>query len=64
MAECTYPHCPQLYGGCGMGCDSPRVRRQETFCGMKVFYNTTVPPDTIEFHHADGRIDRFKLDPH
>ncbi len=31
------------------------------FGGIKIEMDPAMPPDQMEFHHADGRVDRFKL---
>ena len=30
--------------------------------GLNIFISNAVAPGTIEFHHADGRVDSFQLD--
>lgn len=32
-----------------------------TLCGMPVMFNPALPADALEFHHPDGRVDRFSL---
>lgn len=63
---CSYPNCMQLWGGCGVGCTEAIAarssrKRRKAVAGMKVVSDKAVPVGTIEFHHPDGRIDRFKI---
>ena len=56
----------QLWGGCG-GCSTLGGRRKEPKAkpveigGLKIVVSDKLPPNAIEFHHPDGRIDRFKI---
>lgn len=34
----------------------------QEFMGMRLVGNPLIPPNVIEFHHADGRIDKFKFE--
>jgi hypothetical protein len=36
-------------------------KKPKDIAGMKIVVSETVAKDVIEFHHADGRIERFKL---
>lgn len=61
---CSYPHCMQLYGGCGQGCTdalASRGRRKDKIGGMTVVADKNLPVGRLEFHHPDGRIDRFEI---
>lgn len=36
-----------------------RRKKPDTFRGLRIFVNRSLPPDAIEFHHPDGRVDRL-----
>ena len=51
-----YKHLRSVY-------DRYEIEKPEEIAGMKIVVSEAVAKDVIEFHHADGRIDRFKLPP-
>lgn len=48
---------------CPNGCKAEVSRPAGQWWGLNWEIDPTLPPDIVEFRHADGRVDRFKIKP-
>lgn len=46
----------------GMIADTERQIRETFFGGLKLECDPSLPPNAVEFRHASGRVDRFKIE--